>query len=392
MDLRSCGELTSIHPSIFSLDKLVHLNLSCCSSLTTFTSNSHLSSLHYLDLRGCLKLSEFSVTLENIVELDLSRCPINALPSSFGCQSNLETLYLSDTEIESIPSSIKNLTKLRKLDIGNCSKLLALPEFPSSLETLIVDNCMSLKTVLFPSTVAEQFKENKKTVEFWNCMNLDERSLINIGLNVEINLMKFTHKHLSTLEHDYVESYVDYKYNFDSYPYQDLYAYPGSSVPQWLEYKTTKKAMIIDLSQRHLSPLSGFVFCFVLVKDLKSMGQIILKITTIEGDDEKDGVEIYLDIPFVIHSDHVCLIYNTPWSQYLTTIAKNQTGFKIKVTAMSIDLGSGKVKNVLKGFGMSPINQSTYQNLIQQMEYECVEPEGERNKGNKKRKRKEGAT
>nr|WIL59981.1 nodulation protein [Melilotus officinalis] len=369
LNIRWCNRLKSVHPSIFSLNKLVHLDLSLCDSLTSFTSNSNLSSLHYLNLGFCTKLSKFSVTLENIVKLDLSGCPINALPSSFGCQSKLESMILRFSEIEIIPSSIKNLTRLRKLDVKFCSKLLALPELPSSVETLLVE-CESMKSVLFPSTFAEQFKENKKMIEFWNCSNLDRRSLINIGLNLQINLMKFTYQHLLTLEHDYVESYVDYKDNFDSY--QAVYVYPGSSVPEWLEYKTTNDEMIVDLSPPHLSPLLGFVFCFVFAKDSHSCRQIELTITTIdvEGDGEKDGVVMY-STGFDIQSDHVCMIYNQPCSEYLTRKAKDQTRFKIKVTARTIPFYDGERPEVkIKGFGISPVNHSTYHNLIEQMEYD----------------------
>ena len=369
----------------------MRLDLSACSSLTTFASNSNnLTSLQYLNLQSCEKLSKFSVTLENIVELNLTGCrSINALPSSFGCQSKLETRKLRATQIKSMPSSIKDLTRLRKLDIKYCKKLVALPELPSSVETLLVYDCYSLKTVLFPSTVAEQLKENKKEVEFWNCRNLDKSSLINIGLNVQINLMKFANAGSD----------------------QAVYVYPGSSVPDWLVYRTTKNDMIVDLSQPHLSPFLGFVLCFVFAE---GMGiafylKIKLKIATIEGDDEKEGVDINLRMPMVIDSDHVCMIYNQPCSEYLTRIAKIQTSFKIKVTAWTVSMSrfneeerkvewiefgiSPKEREVeLNEFGISPINQSTYQNLIQQMEYECAEPEGERNKGNRKRKRKEGAT
>jgi len=306
------------------------------------------------------------VTLEDIVELNLSFCPINALPSSFGCQSKLETLDLRFSEIESIPSNIKNLTRLRKLDIRDCSELLALPELPSSIEILLVE-CESLKTVLFPSTVAEQLKENKKRVEFWNCLNLDELSLINIGLNVQINLIKFAYQHLSTLEHD---DYVDYKDNFDSY--QAMYVYPGISVPEWLECKTTEDDMIIDLSPPHLSPLLGFVLCFVCAKGFKSYYRIDLNITTIdvESDSEKDGVDIYMHGPmYLIKSDQVCMIYDQRCSQYLTRIAKNQTSFKIKVTAKTrTHIQEEKQEVELKGFGISPINHSTYHNLVQPME------------------------
>ncbi|XP_024637232.2 putative disease resistance protein At4g11170 isoform X1 [Medicago truncatula] len=368
LNMAHCHNLKSVHPSIFSLDKLVHLDLSLCFSLTTFASNSHLSSLHYLNLGSCKSLRTFSVTTYNLIELDLTNICINALPSSFGCQSRLEILVLRYSEIESIPSSIKNLTRLRKLDIRFCSKLLVLPELPSSVETLLVE-CRSLKTVLFPSTVSEQFKENKKRIEFWNCWNLDEHSLINIGLNLQMNLIKFTYQHLSTLEHDHVESYVDYKDNFDSY--QAVYVYPGSSIPEWLEYKTTKDDMIVDLSPHYLSPLLGFVFCFVLAKDIHYCDRIELNITTndAEGDDEKGGVNIYMDRTRLgIASDHVCMIYDQPFSHYLTSIANNKRRFKIKVTARTeINVYRMRPEVELKGLGISPINHSTYRNLIQQM-------------------------
>nr|WIL59979.1 nodulation protein [Melilotus officinalis] len=377
LNMTGCHKLKSINPSIFSLKKLVHLDLSFCYSLTTFTSNYNLSSLQHLNLGGCRNLSKFSVTLEKIVELDLSYCAIKALPSSFGCQSKLETLNLRGSKIKIIPSSINNLTRLRKLNIRDCSKLLALPELPSSVETLIVD-CESLKSVLLPSTFAEQFKENKKRIEFWNCLNLNERSLKNIGLNVQINLIKFTYQHLSTLEHDdYLESYVDYKDNFDSY--QAMYVYPGSSVPKWFKYKTSNDDMIVDLSPTHLSPLMGFVFCFVFAEHSHYCDKIELNITTIdvEADGEKDGVNIYIHGPIYIESNHVCMIYDQPCSQYLTRKAKNQTSFKIKVSARAILPYRERREVKLKEFGISRINHSTYHNFIQQMEYDSVEGDEE---------------
>ena len=274
LDFSCCLKLTNIHPSIFSLDKLVKLDLSLCLSLAPFTINSNLSSHHYL-----------------------LAIPPDALPSSFGFQGKLEILDLVFTAIESIPLSIKNLTRLRKLDIRFCSKLVAL-----------LVKCESLKTVLFPS-VAQQFKENKKRIEFWNCLNLDERSLINIGLNVQINLMKFAYRHSAALLHHAkcIESNVDYKDKFDSY--QAVYLYPGSSVPEWFEYKTTKDDMIIDLSPFFLSPLLGFVFCFILAKDSQLCYQIELNITKIDvvDDDEKDGVSIFMYRDFFLSFFRSCM-------------------------------------------------------------------------------------
>jgi hypothetical protein len=226
--------------------------------------------------------------------------------------------------------------------------------------------------------------ENKKRIEFWNCLNLDELSLLNIGLNIQINLIKFAYQHLSTLEHDYYdESYVDYKDNYDSY--QAVYVYHGSSVPDWFEYKTTQDDMIIDLSPFFLSPLLGFVFCFFLAEDDKLCRQVVFNITTIdvEGDGEKDGFNIYMDLEHLSNtqSDHVCMIYNQPCSQYLTRIAKNQATFKVKVSALQKVIGIKEEQEVeLKGFGISPINHSTYRNLIQQMEIKEAEKKEEETK------------
>ncbi|GAU13910.1 hypothetical protein TSUD_262370 [Trifolium subterraneum] len=227
---------------------------------------------------------------------------------------------------------------------------------PSSLETLIAEG-ESLKTVLFPSTASEQFKENKKGVEFWNCSNLDKHSLINIALNVQINIMKFAYQHLSALEHDYyVESYVDNRYES---PYQAVYVYPGSSVPEWLVYKTTKDEMIVDLSPPHLSPLLGFVFCFILAEGSEYGGLMEFNITVFdgEGDGEKDDVDIYMyRTCCCIALDHVCMIYDQPCSQYITSIAKNRKKFKIKVTARIVTNKYRKGPEVkLKGFGINPL-------------------------------------
>jgi hypothetical protein len=143
--------------------------------------------------------------------------------------------------------------------------------------------------------------------------------------------------------------------------------YPGSSVPEWFKYKTTKDDMIVDLSPPHVSPLLGFVFCFILAEDSEYCEQFELNITTIDG--EKDGVNIYMyRTRFYIQSDHVCMIYHQPCSHHLTNNAKNQTMFKIKVTARTQSNAYREKPEVeLKGFGISPVYNSTYHNLIHQM-------------------------
>ncbi|XP_057445594.1 disease resistance-like protein DSC1 [Lotus japonicus] len=349
-----CVKLKSVHPSIYSLNKLQNFILKGCVSLAEFTSDTRLSSLWLLDLTSCTGLRKLSVSLENITDLHLRRIPSNVFPSSFVCQSKLELLDLRETQYESLPSSIKNLTRLQELYISDCALLQSIPVLPPSIQILIARGCRSLKTVFFPLTAAEQFKENRQKVSFRNCMNLDGRSLRDIELNAQINLMKLTYLHSSTLEHK------------DESPFQAWYEYPGwSGVPKWLQFKTRNDEMIIDLSPARLSPLLGFIFCFILVaKDSSEYsGPIKFEITIINGEGKK-GYVMDSDIA----TGNQCLIYDKKCSQYLTGAAKNQTRFKIKVATHAVKSKMAPMKNLkLIEFGVSPVSTMIYQRFVESL-------------------------
>nr|KYP42796.1 Putative disease resistance protein At4g11170 family [Cajanus cajan] len=376
LEISYCSQLTSVHESIFSLDKLQKLQIVTCTSLTRLSSHTHLSSLRDLQLRFCESL----------------RTCINALPTSFGRQSKLEILVIEGIAIESLPSSIKNLTRLKYLDARSCSELQILPELPTSLDIMYACNCRSLKTVLFPSAV-EQLKENRKSFLLNNCMELDEQSLMAIGLNAQINLMKFAYQHLPFLKNDHIENYGDYDNNYVLY--QAVYVYPGTSIPDWLEYKTTTEEdyIIIDLSSVPSPPLA-FIFCFIIhTEDIYLPDETLkLKITISddENEDNKDSIEIYTFLPNRLQSasKHLFVVYDQRCSCYLNSKAKSLPKFKIGVvlwgcisvfsdrfksfnkkgTRRSLEALLPKWRRELKGFGVSPIHASAYHNFVQQME------------------------
>ncbi|XP_027336551.1 putative disease resistance protein At4g11170 [Abrus precatorius] len=386
LDISGCYQLSSVHPSVLSLDKLEKLKIFNCTSLTKLSGDTHLSSLSCLSLRYCKNLQEFSVTSENMNLLDLSWTRVNSLPSSFGRQSKLEILVIEGSGIKSLPSSIENLTRLHYLDARSCFKLQILPELPPSLETINACNCISLKTVLFPSTSAKQFKENRKSVLFCNCLKLDEQSLTAIGLNAQINLMKFAYQHFSVLDNDHIKNYGFYNHSY--HYYQAVYMYPGSRIPEWLVYKTMEKDhVIVDLSSASPSPLLGFIFCFIIDEDLDIKDHTLKLNINISDENEgnKGSIEIYTSLPLrTITSDHVCALYDRRCSCYLNSIAKTLSKFKIKATAWATSRGAkydstfkgiGSYKESrtpnwleLKGFGVSPITTSACNNFIQQME------------------------
>ncbi|WJX86501.1 hypothetical protein P8452_68806 [Trifolium repens] len=365
LDLHFCVGLTSVHPSVFSLKKLKKLDLSGCVSLTSLQSNNtHLSSLSYLSLYNCTSLKEFSVTSKNMNELNLELTGIKELPSSIGLQTKLEKLHLGHTHIESLPRSIKNLTKLKQLGLHHCRELQTLPELPLSLEILAAIGCVSLENVVFGSTASEQLKEKRKRVTFWNCLKLNEPSLKAIGLNAQINMMSFSHKHISTCDRN-----RDRHHDHDHDLNQHMYVYPGSKIPEWLEYSTTTNDFItIDLSSAPYFSKLGFIFGFI-IPTISSEGSILkFKISDCDGEDE--GIKVYLDRPHHgIESDHVYLMYDPRLSHYLASRVNDWSMIKIQVRASSRTPTSQYMPVQLRGFGVSLVTPSLYDKFKQQLEF-----------------------
>nr|AHG29000.1 NBS-LRR protein [Cicer arietinum] len=233
IDLRLCTGLTSVHPSVFSLNKLDKLDLGGCFSLTSLRTNIRLTSLRYLSLAGCIALNDFSVISTNMIKLNLEHTGIKQLPSSIGLQTKLEKLLLAHSYIKKLPQSIKHLSRLQHLDVHHCRELQSIPELPSSLKTLDASGCVSLETVIFPSTAIEQQKENKTKVTFWNCLKLDQDSLKAIELNAQINMMNFAYNH-------HIATSGDQDYDGKG---KGTYVYPGSSVPEWNSVRTLRATL-----------------------------------------------------------------------------------------------------------------------------------------------------
>ncbi|RHN39422.1 putative TIR domain, winged helix-turn-helix DNA-binding domain-containing protein [Medicago truncatula] len=373
LDLQFCVGLTSVHPSVFSLKNLEKLDLSGCISLTSLQSNTHLSSLSYLSLYNCTALKEFSVTSKHMSVLNLDGTSIKELPSSIGLQSKLTFLNLGRTHIESLPKSIKNLTRLRQLGFFYCRELKTLPELPQSLEMLAVVGCVSLQNVEFRSTASEQLKEKRKKVAFWNCLKLNEPSLKAIELNAQINMISFSYRHISELDHDNRDQDHDQNLN------HSMYLYPGSKIPEWLEYSTTTHDYItIDLFSAPYFSKLGFILAFI-IPTTTSEGST-LKFEINDGEDDGEGIKVYLRRPrHGIESDHVYLMYDPKCSRYLASRVNNRSKIKIQVRASSGILTPDPKRNItllspyvpvqLRGFGVSLVTPSRYDKFKQQLAF-----------------------
>nr|GMD68749.1 TMV resistance protein N-like [Ipomoea batatas] len=147
-----CGDtaIQEVPPSISRLKKLNTLSIS---RRKPPASRSQYSFFHRLLLPATFQDTKASSLhclsgLSSLVQLDLRDCSMldGGIPFDLGALSSLELLNLSNNKFVSIPAeAISRLPKLVELFLVGCEKLETLPQLPSSLETVCLDECVALK-------------------------------------------------------------------------------------------------------------------------------------------------------------------------------------------------------------------------------------------------------
>ncbi|XP_048231799.1 disease resistance protein RPV1 [Ricinus communis] len=218
--LRGCLELASLPNNIGDLKCLEDLSLDECSRLMDLPDDiCNLKSLRNLWLSKCQRLSGLPENLGNLESLEalyVIKSGIKALPWSInglsklchlfcdGCKglllppftglSHLQQLSLEDcgmTEIsdisslvslgslnlggnnlETLPTSIRQLSMLQFLALRNCKRLKCLSHLPSALQTLVMTNCTSLESMLTSPTKANT--DSLCWLDTWNCVSLNQ--------------------------------------------------------------------------------------------------------------------------------------------------------------------------------------------------------------------------
>ncbi|KAL6210825.1 hypothetical protein ACLB2K_016057 [Fragaria x ananassa] len=138
--LEGCSRLSYVHSSISSLQKLVFLSFKGCKELQILPSTVHLESLKTLDLSGCSKLRklpEIPKVMKELSQLYLDETAIRQLPSSIERLHGLQLLSMRDcTNLVRLPENISNLGGLTELILSGCSKLYHLPRNLGNLASL----------------------------------------------------------------------------------------------------------------------------------------------------------------------------------------------------------------------------------------------------------------
>ncbi|CAL9227082.1 unnamed protein product [Arabidopsis halleri] len=171
--------IEEVPPWIENLSRLHSLHMTLCAKLTKISMNiSKLENLEVVDFSGSVYGIPFSAKIHwvsgvkkcltlraNNIEEMLPKC----LPKK--AYTSPVTLDLSCNEdLETIPDCIKYLSQLHKLDIGECRKLISLPQLPDSLSELNAQECESLERI------SGSFHNPERCLNFANCMKLNKEA------------------------------------------------------------------------------------------------------------------------------------------------------------------------------------------------------------------------
>ncbi|KAF2609289.1 hypothetical protein F2Q68_00045598, partial [Brassica cretica] len=114
---------------------------------------------------SCISFSRFPC----LTELNLINLNIQVIPEDIGLLHSLEKLDLSGNDFVNLPTSMKNLSKLKHARLSNCVKLEALPGL-TELQSLNLSGCSSLESLLEPPhSVQEVTTYSLLELEIDNC-------------------------------------------------------------------------------------------------------------------------------------------------------------------------------------------------------------------------------
>ncbi|XP_075648059.1 TMV resistance protein N-like [Castanea sativa] len=179
MVLKDCINLRRIHPSIGIHKKITILNLNGCKNLTSLPRKFEMECLTELNLCRCSKIKkipEFSKNMKHVQSLYLGDTAITTLPTSIEHLTDLDWLDLRNCKnLMHLPDTIFNLKLIRRVDLDGCSKLDRLPENlgnARSLRSLALGNTTIRKV---PSSIG--LLKNLDSLSFFQCKGLSSNKL-----------------------------------------------------------------------------------------------------------------------------------------------------------------------------------------------------------------------
>ncbi|XP_052183210.1 disease resistance protein RUN1-like isoform X2 [Diospyros lotus] len=295
LNLRDCKELTSLPSGICGLKLLTSLIVSGCSKLSKLPENLgglerlrelradftaikqplsstiHLNELMVLSFLGCKGpvtstprnslLSSFLIrkkrqdsmgfelpalsSLRSIFLLDLRCCNFSDgfLTNGLGSLSCVRELYLSGSNIISLPASIEGLCRLHRLELMDCKKLKTLPYLPTNINCVNASGCTSLETLPDPPILPRKLGK----VYLMHC-----HTLVKNRPSLSLELFR-----------NYLKGFVDSKHTGFVYPKCTIVV-PEREIPKWFRYQNNMGHYVgIQLKPDWYQRLRGFFVCAV---------------------------------------------------------------------------------------------------------------------------------
>ncbi|KAK8329555.1 hypothetical protein V6Z12_A11G329300 [Gossypium hirsutum] len=184
--LEGCTRLVYVHPSVGVLTRLKLLNLRGCKSLRSFPTEIRMESLEMLSLSGCSKLQSFPEIdgkMECLLELCSDGTNIKELSSSIRNLRRLEVLNLKDCKsLRSLPTKF-GMESLEKLILSGCSNLQSLPEIDGKMECLL--------ELCFDGTNIKELPSSIRNLRRLKVLNLkDCKSLKSLPIKIGMESLK----------------------------------------------------------------------------------------------------------------------------------------------------------------------------------------------------------
>ncbi|KAF8040568.1 hypothetical protein BT93_B2714 [Corymbia citriodora subsp. variegata] len=178
------------------------------------------------------------------------------ISDNFERLSSLEDLNLGRNNLSSLPSSLRGLVLLKKLNLSHCNKLTYLPPLPSSLLDLNMANCTALERIYGLTNV-----EGLTELNFTNCSDLVDIP----GLQVLKSLRRLFLGGCKAC-------FPAVKRRIEKVALKHLYnlSVPGSEIPRWFSQEISHFAAPKNRGIR------GIIFAVVVSLDSVNQGNIPL--------------------------------------------------------------------------------------------------------------------
>ncbi|KAJ8759150.1 hypothetical protein K2173_004157 [Erythroxylum novogranatense] len=248
LDVFGCSRFKALPEILEPMDNLEDLCLIETAIEKLPSSIGNLKGLQRLAMDNCRKFAFYpksfledhhilGSSLEGMPFLQilyLSGCNLTELPEDLSFLSSVEVLWLSGNDFEKIPTTIKQLPKLKRLYIDNCRRLISLPELPSSVLALSAHDCRSLKQIGTLKQLHLDSQECLYTFHLYNCFMLDEDECQAV---------------VNALLRNYIRTQMQKSLaNF-------VMVYPGSRIPEWVNYQSMSDSIRIHLSSQWFNHL-----------------------------------------------------------------------------------------------------------------------------------------